>query len=83
MGFMDDVKAKLNMLDKDGSGKVDLEDLKAVAREHGMEDKVDQVQDHIAGPDGEVTMDDAQRILGDMGRNIGDGVNGLKNKFFK
>lgn len=83
MGFIDDMKAKLAQLDKTGDGKVDFEDLKHLAEENGMGDKVDGMRDHIAGPDGKVSLDDAQRIIGDLGRGVGDGVNNLKDKFFK
>ena len=82
MSFIDDMKAKLGQLDKTGDGKVDFEDLKHLADEHGMGDKVDAMHDQLAGPDGKVTLDDAQRIIGDAGRNIGDSVNNLKDKLF-
>ena len=83
MSWMDDIKARLGQLDKTGDGKVDFEDLKHLADEHGMGDKVESMRDNVAGPDGKVTLDDAQRIMGDMGRSISDGANSLKDKFFK
>ena len=83
MGLLADMKAKLSQLDKTGDGKVDFEDLKHLAEEHGMGDMVDGMREQIAGPDGKVTADDAQRILGDLGNGVGDSVNNLKDKFFK
>lgn len=83
MGFIDDMRAKLSQLDKTGDGKVDFEDLKHLADEHGMGDKVDGMRDQIAGPDGKVTVDDAKRVIGDLGHNVSEGVNSLKDKFFK
>lgn len=83
MGLIDDIKAKLGSLDKTGDGSVDFDDLKHLADEYSMGDKVDEMRKNVAGPDGKVSLDDAQRIIGDLGRGVQDGVDNLKDKFFK
>lgn len=78
MGFFDDMKAKA---DTNGDGKVDWQDVQDLAKKHGMEDKVEDAKGTIAGPDGKVSLDDAQRLFGDAQKNVANGFNDLKDKF--
>lgn len=78
MSIIDDLKAKVQNLDHDGNGKVNFDDLKAEADKHGLGDKLSEMKADITGPDGKLTVDDAQRVLSDLGDKLGD----IKDKMF-
>lgn len=78
MGFIDDIKAKI---DQDGNG-MSFDDLKSLAEQYGLGDQVAGLEDQLKGPDGNVSLDDAQRILGDLGGNLGDTLSDIKDKLF-
>lgn len=82
MSIVDDLMAQVQKLDKDGSGKVDFEDLKAEAEKLGLGDKLDQIKGDLVGEDGKLSVDDAQRALSGLGGKIGETLNDLKDQIF-
>jgi hypothetical protein len=78
MSIIDDLKAKIQNLDRDGNGKVNYDDLKTEAEKLGFGDKLEEMKADITGPDGKLTLDDAQRALSDVGDKLGN----VKDKMF-
>lgn len=84
MGMMEDIKATIAGIDEDGDGIISFEDLKKLANEHGVDgSKMDEIKQHVVGPDGKLSVNDATQLINGYMEDEGNFFNDLKSKFVK